>query len=170
MFSTINILNYLVFAFGWYWLVSHADLMAAGIGLILIIFNVCVTRHYSIRIVLSLLLVAFVGYLNDLLLAYLGVFTFKHGIQNSFWLLVLWGLFVTTFQFSFYFYRKLNYLIQSILSGLGGTLTYFSASKLGALQYMLPLDRALPIHFLNWSILMPIIYSLYLFLIRDNHA
>jgi hypothetical protein len=64
---------------------------------------------------------------------------------------------------------KLSRLLQSLIGGLAGSLSYLAGAKLGAINFNYPLASSTFSLFIVWSLLLPsILLSLNFFIIRTN--
>ena len=144
------------------WLVA-VNLQQQGLLiLIAILIGHFLVSQYRTRDLYTLLCITLIGSLLDLTAAYVGLFAFKEGSLLPMWLMLLWANFALTFHYSMAWLMRCSLLIQAILGGVFGSLSYFTAHKLGAVDY--PLDLSLTIFSLVviWFLTFPV----YVFIAR----
>lgn len=125
------------------------------------------SQHRS-RDLLSLVCITLVGCLFDLSISYLGIFSFKEGQLLPFWLIFLWANFALTFYYSMAWLARLPILLQAILGGIFGTLSYYSAFKLGAVEYPFGEMTTIICLILIWSVTLPV-YIFISLTIKDKY-
>ncbi len=100
------------------------------------------------------------GIINDTILMQINVFRFSlhMGYFIPAWLMVLWGCFSAWFLHAQWLNQRLFPVL--CLFSIGGAGSYYFASKLNALTFLVPTNRALMIMFFDWFCL-----ALFFFLI-----
>lgn len=103
-----------------------------------------------------------IGSIYDQTLLSLGLVGYNTGIWNAAWLpiwmITLWVLFATTLNVSLKWMHG-SYALASLLGFIGGPLAYWGGEKLGAMQWLQPLELLIALA-VGWSILMPILVRL----------
>lgn len=105
---------------------------------------------------LVIAVVAPIGIAIDSALTIMGIFIFNEPtLVVPFWLMLLWCGFATCLNCSFRPLWKFKYLTP-VLGGIGGTLSYWTGMRLGAVEFGLPLNETLFILFVAWGIKFPL--------------
>lgn len=99
------------------------------------------------------------GVTMDYSLMHLGVFVFQPS-GFPLWLLCIWALFSVSLRYSFAWLANKPVIFAVLLGAVGGTLSYWSASKLGAVTFGYPLPLSLAIIGSLWAILVPLFLQL----------
>ncbi|WP_413701485.1 DUF2878 domain-containing protein [Psychromonas sp. KJ10-10] len=127
----------------------------------LIILSIILASHFLVsphrsRDWLTLLCITLAGCLVDFSFSYVNVFSFKDGLLLPLWLIFLWANFALTFHYSMAWLNRLPVPVQAVLGGVFGALSYYSAYKLGAVDY--PFGEMLTIIclILIWSLTLPV--------------
>ncbi len=166
-----KILNISLFYIGWILCGIYHNFAIALIVLAVALINILIC-NYKPKEVFLILLLAFCGLLNDILSASLDVFEFAHAPSvlswSNLWLLSLWILFLTTFNCSLKFLHRYNMAILSVCGAIGGTVSYYSAMKLGVLNTK-ELHRSIIYLLINWAILFPLLYRIYYKLVETTN-
>jgi hypothetical protein len=163
--NIINILSYysfymmIVLSKPNFYLVWELTLL---VFLLLIHFFLVIPNQKKIKSkeMISMFLLAFVGFLIDILLEKLGVFQFSKTFRVE--LYFLWICFAMTFNYSL---RKLIFTpyLSFLLFGIGGPFSYFLASKINLFIYTEDFKLIL-LHSLLWILYLMIIKKILRFL------
>ncbi|MCG6202073.1 DUF2878 domain-containing protein [Psychromonas antarctica] len=111
---------------------------------------------------MTLIVITVIGSLVDLMAAYAGLFVYKEGNLLPLWLLLLWANFALTFHYSMGWLVRCPLFIQAILGGAFGSLSYFAAHKLGAVDYPAGIPLTIISLVVIWSLALPV----YVFIAR----
>lgn len=159
----LKIINIALFYIGWVLCGLYHNFNIALIVLSLALINVLICNYQTKEIFLIFLL-AFLGLLNDALAASFEIFEFTYAPSllnwSNIWLFSLWVIFLTTFNSSLGFMKRYNLAILSICGTIGGTVSYYSALKIGVLNAK-DLPRTIIYLIINWAILFPLLYRIY---------
>jgi len=148
------VFNFLSFQCAWF---AAITLQQQGILiLIAILVSHFLVSRYRIRDWYTLIIITCIGSVIDLISAYAGMFVFNQESFLPLWLLLLWANFALTFHYSMSWLMRCPLLIQSMLGGFFGTLSYFSAYKLGAVDYNFDTWVTLLILALIWTLILPV--------------
>lgn len=101
------------------------------------------------------LVIALPGIVLDATLSHLNIYQFHNGELLPLWLVEIWIAFAVSLPRSMGFLARFP-VLSILLGGVGGTLSYFSGSKLGAVTLAEPLTTSLAIIALPWAILFPL--------------
>lgn len=105
---------------------------------------------------LTLVSITAIGSLVDLSASYLGLFAFKNELLLPLWLMLLWANFALTFHYSMAWLSRVPILLQAILGGIFGCFSYYSAFKLGAVEYPFGEMFTIICLILIWSVTLPV--------------
>jgi hypothetical protein len=157
-----KIINFLVFQIGWLIVVYLHNQKAAIICIFLAMFNYIISKQYSLRALIAAIVVTLLGTVNDYTLLISGIISFPDLGANIFplWLVALWLLFISTFKSSLQWLQGLALIPLALLGGVGGAISYWAGTAVGAMQYHGTLPQLL-LHFFNWLLLFPILYKLF---------
>lgn len=148
------VFNFLSFQSAWFVAVT---LQQQGI-LILITLLIChfLMSRYRVRDFYSVFFITLLGSLVDLICAFTGLFLFDDGHLLPLWLLLLWANFALTFHYSMGWLMRSPLVVQAILGGVSGSLSYFSAHKLGAVEYSFSTELTLFALIVIWFVTLPV--------------
>ncbi|PKG38481.1 DUF2878 domain-containing protein [Psychromonas sp. Urea-02u-13] len=148
------VFNFLSFQSAWFVAVT---LQQQGI-LILITLLIChfLMSRYRVRDFYSVFFITLLGSLVDLICAFTGLFLFDDGHLLPLWLLLLWANFALTFHYSMGWLMRSPLVVQAILGGVSGSLSYFSAYKLGAVDYAFTTELTIFALVVIWSVTLPV--------------
>ncbi|WP_144213415.1 DUF2878 domain-containing protein [Shewanella donghaensis] len=146
-----NLINILAFQVIW-WAGVLAGNQLILIPALLVVWHFVVSPQKVIdaKVMFS---VVVIGVLSDSLLAAVGIFEFT---QLPIWLLLLWGYFAISLNYSLSLFNALPVAIQALLGGIFGSLSYIGGANLGAVS--LPYGTAFTsgVLFLIWCLLFPL--------------
>jgi hypothetical protein len=150
------------------WWLAALEMNNAILGLVaLLSLHFVVLNQHLKRDLLVVSLFAPLGWAIDLALQALGFWD----LQSDYpvWLLAIWAGFILNLLYSLDWLAKLSRLLQSLIGGLAGSLSYLAGAKLGAINFNYPLASSTFSLFIVWSLLLPsILLSLNFFIIRTN--
>ena len=135
----------ILFQYEYFWLIS-----LLVIGYFIFVPN----RQVEI---LTVLPVAMVGCMADIVLAVTGVFNFTSEISTlpiPFWLVSLWIGFAATLRHSLGYLQN-RLIIASILGAISGPLSYFAGYRFGAVDFPIGVTETLVILSFVWALIMP---------------
>lgn len=157
-----KIINFIIFQTGWLVAVYYHNDVAALFCILLAIFNFSFSEHRFLASCLLGFILTLIGLTNDYALVYFKIISFPNQHFNilPFWLISIWLLFISTLDSSLGWLSKTNIFILCLVSGVGGALSYCAGAKLGAITYNNLLIPEFIFHFINWSILLPVILML----------
>lgn len=160
--NSTKLINFFIFQVGWIAIVSYHNFLSGLIGLALTFANYLIIRSSLKEYILGFF-VAFLGILNDLVIAKLGFLTFSNAtiLPVPFWLASLWLLFVSTFPSSLAWLTRINVFFLFFLGSVGGAISYYAAEKLHAFSYHYVLLPQFLFYGLNWFLLFPFLFILY---------
>jgi hypothetical protein len=160
--NSTKFINFLIFQFGWIMIVFYHNFLSGLLGLGLALLNYLFIRISLKELMLSFA-IAFLGILNDLIIAKIGFLDFSNAIMLPIplWLASLWLLFVSTFASSLAWLRCLNVFFLAFLGAFGGAISYCAAEKLNALSYHTAGLPSFIFYGLNWLLLFPFLFILY---------
>lgn len=116
---------------------------------------------------IQILVLAAAGFVIDLLLSQLGVFSFA---QQPLWLGVLWVAFVLNFGHSLRFLRKLKPIYLMGVSAIGGAYAYWLSFQLGAVGFPLGTTLTLGIVAINFGIVLPLLVKADAYIRKADHV
>lgn len=157
--------NLIGFQIGWFACVLGAaygyPLLGPLVGLPVLGLHLLWQADRSTEIML-MLAATVIGSAYDQLLLSLGLVSYSASIWNTAWLpiwmITLWVLFATTLNVSLKWMHG-RYPLASLLGCIGGPLAYWGGEKLGAIQWLHPLELLIALA-VGWAILMPILVRL----------
>ena len=125
--------------------------------LLLTLHHICVANRE--RELVMVVCVGAVGMVTDTLLSAVNVFVFADDLLFPLWLGVLWLAFASILNRSLKFLKR-HSLLAMVGGGIGGALSYLSASYLGAVDFGYDRATTMIVLFVHWAILFPV--SLYM--------
>jgi hypothetical protein len=136
--------------------------LAVSVAILVAHFVLSPSRSEDFKI----LLLAFVGFSADLIMAHLGFFIFN---QWPLWLLILWAAFVLNLGHSMRFLRRLKLIYLMNIGALGGAYAYWVSWKLGAVEW--PYGTALTVVLVAaiWAIILPLFVKVDLLTRKPHH-
>jgi len=150
-----NLLNALVFQVGWFVCVLGGNFAALIYTAIALLF------HHQFILIRPrqwyvLLAIAAGGCLLDILLVQTSIIHFENAdvIGIPIWLMCLWLLFATTFQYCLGWLRRYLWLAV-ILAAVFGPMTYWLGANLADASIAAPLLTSLSIMAAGWALLFP---------------
>lgn len=152
-----NICNYLVFLPGWFVCMYYHNLPASLLGLALFAVNIAMTGKFKKYLLLTVIIAIF-GYLSDVLILLGNVYRMTGSPANNLWIISVWLLFASTFSFSLKFFTKINIILQFLIAGAIGNVTYFFALRCGSIELTIPEYKALVVFFFNFGLLAPMLF------------
>jgi hypothetical protein len=157
-------LTFIIFQAGWIITIVYQDSSAAVVCLLLALLNFALTTENRSKIFFAGIVIASIGFSNDLLLAHNGVISFyEHDLFGMpFWLASLWLLFASTFHGCLAWLASSKLLVLAILGAVGGAISYGVAASFAAFSYNLPAVPEFLLHAANWFILFPLLFRLHL--------
>lgn len=102
---------------------------------------------------------AALGLAVDGVLSAAGFFIFEGNVWLPPWLMYLWLGFVMCLHRSLQFFTR-HWLLAVCGGGVGGALSYWSAERLGAVEFGMPTAFAVAVLLLQWSLLLPVLLFL----------
>lgn len=153
-----NIINYLVFLPGWFICIHFHDFKAALVGIALFVLNIFLTGDYKKYFLLSAVIVS-LGYLSDILILSGNVYNMTGTGLDKLWLIAVWCLFSSTFSFSLKFFGRMNIILQAIIAGSIGNLTYFYALRVGAIDLTISDYKAVCVLLFTFALLLPMLFK-----------
>lgn len=103
----------------------------------------------------SVVLIAVIGFVTDLLLSYAGVIHFSSDLSWPAWLLVLWISFATLMHHGLEWLQ--GRLALSMLAGaILGPLSYYTGAQLGDSDIVISLHIFISVYACIWAIFMPL--------------
>lgn len=141
--------------FNLFWLVAvmgREALLPLALLLLALHFLLAATRRHELLLVLA---IALPGVVMDALLSYFGIYRFHQGELLPLWLVALWVAFAVSVPRSLGFLARFP-LLAILFGAVGGTLSYFGGSKLGAVTLAEPLTTSLAMIAVLWAILFPL--------------
>lgn len=145
--------------FNLFWLVAvlgREALLPLSLLLLALHFLLATRARHELRLVL---LVALPGMVMDAILSHVGIYQFPHGERLPLWLAALWVAFAVSLPRSMGFLARFP-LLAILFGGIGGTLSYFGGSQLGAVTLAAPTSTSLAVIGVAWAILFPIFLKL----------
>lgn len=159
------LLNFIGFQIGWFACVLGAAYGYPLLGplVALPVLGLHLLSQTGRRMEIALLGSATViGSLYDQTLLSLGLVSYNASLWSAAWLplwmITLWLLFATTLNVSLKWLHG-RYPLASLLGFIGGPLAYWGGEKLGAMQWLQPLELLIALA-IGWAILMPILVRL----------
>lgn len=159
------LLNIIGFQVGWFACVLGAAYGYPLLGplVALPVIGLHLVRQADRTAELALMLAtAVIGSLYDQSLLSLDLVGYGASIWNAAWLpiwmITLWTLFATTLNVSLQWLHG-RYLLASLLGFIGGPLAYWGGAKLGAMQWLQPLELLIALA-VGWAILLPVLVRL----------
>lgn len=130
-----------------------------------------VVAKVSLKTVVSMLLLALIGYGLDALLAVFGLVDFRgqSGAWPPPWLVVVWLIFVVSLSFSLRWLAQLRWPICGVIGAIAGPLTYAGAANLGAMSFPDKVSGLLVMG-LEWAVLLPFMVRVFGGLHAANHG
>jgi hypothetical protein len=108
--------------------------------------------------------VACIGSVLDVLLIAAGVLAFEgQMLQFSgfpLWMFTLWVAFLTTFESSLS-WLKGKPVLSAVFGFVGGPLSYYTASRLGAVEIGAPFFSSLFLIGFGWMVITPVVFQVY---------
>ncbi|NKF49822.1 DUF2878 domain-containing protein [Shewanella sp. WXL01] len=101
--------------------------------------------------------VSLIGISVDAALIFSGFFIFS---STPVWLMVLWGIFAISLQYSLGFLSRLSVYLQAIFGGVFGTISYLAGYKFGAVELGYSMTNSVIALILIWSILLPVLIAI----------
>lgn len=158
------IANLVLLDVGWFLAVVMASHLSAAICILFSLINIFILSDSKSKISFAVILVACVGILNDAAMAYLGFYVFvkdPSSIMTSY-LAALWVLLASSYNISFVFFKRLNFIVTGLVGGVFGSCSYLLAARMGALQITNNsyIDMFV-ISFVNWFVIFPLTIQLF---------
>lgn len=159
----LKIINITIFYLGWLLCGFYHNFSIGIIVLFLALINVVICK-YQAKEIFIICILSCLGLMNDALAINFNIFDFADTPLllnwSNIWLFSLWVLFLTTFNSALRFMKRYSLAFLSICGAIGGTISYYSAIRLGVLNTK---DLFTTIIYLsiNWAILFPLIYRIY---------
>lgn len=146
--------NALSFQLGWFACVLGGSVIGVPVALLLLAVHLrWLGGPGEWRLLLAMLLL---GALLDSSLMHLGVFDFAQaGWLCPLWLMALWPLFATTLLHALS-WASGRYWLLGLLGAVGGPLSYYAGTKLGALSFGVELELALVVLAVVWGLVTPL--------------
>lgn len=164
------LLNLSIFYIGWALCAFYPNFKVGLIVLALALVNILICQ-YKFKEILIIFCLAFIGLVNDLVAINLGIYKFTDTIStftlSNLWLYSIWLMFLTTFNTSLSFLKRLNLFTLSLCGAVGGTLSYYIAIRSNVFISS-DLKRAILYICLNWAILFPLLYKIYFRVLLPN--
>ncbi len=158
-----KLINFILFYVGWVLCIFYHSFNIGLIVLCLALISALVSNYKPKEMGLILLL-AGVGFLNDLLAVSFRIFEFSYTKTflewSNIWLFSLWVIFLTTFNSSLALFKRYNLAIISVAGAIGGTISYYAALQVGVI-YTQDISRTVTYLIINWAILFPLLYRSY---------
>lgn len=158
-------LNVVLFQVGWFSCVLGAakGLPWAGVIAALAIVAFHLMRATAPMAELSLLAFTLaIGAVADSLLLQTGWIAYPAGMLITgvapLWILALWLLFATTLNVSMRWLKQRTWL-AFVLGAICGPLSYWGASRLGAVQFVAPMPLGIALG-VTWALIMPLLMGL----------
>lgn len=153
MMSKFSLINFVIFQACWF---TAALYQQSGtltmLGLLIIHFLLSPTKYNDVKV----LLLALLGCSVDQFLYVLGVLEFTtYSAFIPTWLVLLWCCFVLSLNHSLHWLVKSPIVIQVILGGVFGSLSYFAALNFSALQTSLSSIYFVIVIAVTWAIVLP---------------
>lgn len=158
--------NVIWFNIFWLLAVNGQSSFITALFLLLIFHFIFVSN--KINELLTIFSISLFGCSIDLLLSLNNFYIFPQSETLPIWLILLWMAFSTTLTRCFRFLTigsAKRIFMSSIIGGFGGGFSYFSAYKLGAVEFPLPWQQSLSMLIIIWAVLFPT-----LILIKDKCA
>ena len=158
-------LNVVLFQVGWFGCVLGAakgwPWLGVAVALVIVAFHLM--RAANLVTELTLVTITLViGALADSLLLQTGWIAYPSGMLMDGvappWILALWLLFATTLNVSMRWLKQRAWLAV-VLGAICGPLSYWGASRLGAVQFADPLPLVLALT-VTWALIMPLLMRL----------
>ena len=166
--SKFSLINLVIYQTIWFVAAIYQQNGIAIIScLILIHFVLSPTQYKDVKI----LLLALIGICVDQALFTLGVIEFtNNSAVIPYWLMLLWCGFSLCFNHSLKWILSLPLIIQSIIGGIFGALSYFAALKFGAILTSLSPTVFILIFITIWGILFPVLSIIHKRVFSSTHA
>ena len=154
--TTSKAVNAILYQIGWFMCMSPVNevlslLFAASTYLVF-----CIMIQWKPRVILFTLASALLGYGADRLCELSGIIDLSPHGDSTLYLIALWLMFVTTFEFSLNFIFTKWYLATGM--GALAPIAYYAGEKLGKVAYTQDLKYAVPLHASSWVIVTTTIY------------
>lgn len=120
----------------------------------------------------KVLLLAAIGLCVDQLLLMLNIIGFSNNTTMvPYWFILLWCYFSITFNHSLQWTLQLPIVLQSLLGGIFGTLSYIGALSFNAISTTVSQTAFILYFFITWSILFPLLSVVhkYLFSLSNDY-
>jgi hypothetical protein len=155
-----QIVNAVLFQFGWIACVLGGDSVAVPVAIALLLFHWRFIGREAAEWFCIALSVA-LGVALDATLEALDVFRFAQGASVPLWLVALWALFATTLNHSL---RLLQQHLRwaALLGAVAGPLSYWSGVALGAAEFGIETLQACAVLAACWGLLLPLLSAMML--------
>lgn len=154
------VFNFICFQSAWFVAIKWQQ-QGVILMFIILVSHLMLSKHLT-RDLMTIFVITLMGSLIDATASIIGLFSFHSGQILPAWLILLWANFALTFHYSMAWLKGFAVIIQAILGGVFGAVSYFTAHKLGAVNF--PLDSILTIFYLIviWAFTLPV----YVFIAR----
>ncbi len=142
------------------WLIAVNFKHSGVLILVAILILHFIISHHRLRDAYAVGVITLVGCLVDASASYAGLFVFTNGELIPLWLMLLWANFAITFHYSMAWLARFHTIIQAILGGVFGCLSYYTAYKLGAVDYPFEIPLTIFSLIVIWSVTLPVYISI----------
>jgi len=143
-------------AFQSVWLLAVKLQNDGFLWLSLILFSHFLFSQHLARDLLTIICITFVGCLVDSAASHFSIFYFAHDSLLPFWLIILWSYFSLTFHYSMSWLARFPVALQGVLGGVFGSLSYYSAYLLGAVDFPQGEQHTVFYLVVIWSLTLPV--------------